>query len=122
MFFLTVLNNDVQALTIKELNYGHFIQMMPIKQKTVTSFELTFGRVLNTVSISANHSVKKESVGSKDPVAVGKKNESPSLEIQKQISTFGIFHPIVYVALCKPARPRASHDLEAVGKDTARRS
>ena len=45
------------------------------------------GRVLNTVSVSANHPRKSETTVSKDPLWSAR-NESIKLEIQKQRSIF----------------------------------
>ena len=52
---------------------------------------LTLGRVLDTVSVSANQLIQNETAGCKHPVAVVKKNEPSRLEIQKQRSTFRSF-------------------------------
>ena len=37
------------------------------------SLLVTLGRVLDTVKVSANHHIKNETAGGKDPVMVGKK-------------------------------------------------
>ena len=50
------------------------------------------------------------------------KYESPRLEKRDLKAEFYFsIVPIVYVVLCKPARPRPSHDTKAVGDDTGRR-
>ena len=74
-------------------------------------FFQTFGQVLDSASVTANHPIKTRLWVAKTLLRLAK-NESPTLEIQKQRSQF----PSLQLSSLFCARPRPSHDVEAVGR------